>query len=120
VTAWATTEQIPVDDVVADVGSTLNGHRPTFLGLPGDRSVTRIVVEHRDRFSRFGSECVQAELAAQGRDLVVVDTAEVADDLVGDVNEVLTSMCTRLYGNRAAADRDRRAVDATVADDESA
>ena len=65
-TAWATAQQISVDKVVTEVGSALNGHRRKFLGLLRDRSVQRIVVEHRDRFCRFGSEYVQAALVAQG------------------------------------------------------
>src|SRR6201993_4952761 len=63
VTEWATTEQIPVDKVVTEVGSALNGHRRKFLALLRDPSVGRIVVEHRDRFCRFGSEYVEAALA---------------------------------------------------------
>lgn len=74
----------------------------------------RIVVEHRDRFCRFGSEYVQAALAAEGRELVVVDAAEVDDDLVGDITEILTSMCARLYGKHAAANRAQRAVAAAA------
>jgi Predicted site-specific integrase-resolvase len=77
--------------------------------------VTAIVVEHRDRFARFGAEYVQAALAAQGRRLLVVDPAEVDDDLVRDVTEILTSLCARLYGPRAATDRVRRAVQAVTA-----
>jgi predicted site-specific integrase-resolvase len=76
--------------------------------------VGRIVVERRDRFCRFGSEYVQAALAAQGRGLIVVDTAEVDDDLVRDMTEILTSMCARLFGKRAAADRAQRAVAAAA------
>ena len=93
VCAWATARQIPVDKVVVEVGSALNGRRRKFVALLRDRSVTRIVVEHRDRFCRFGSEYVQAALAAQGRELVVVDNAGVDDDLVRDMTEILTSMC---------------------------
>jgi predicted site-specific integrase-resolvase len=58
-------EQIPVDKVVSEVGSALNGHRRKFLTLLRDPLVGRIVVEHRDRFCRFGSEHVEAALAAQ-------------------------------------------------------
>ena len=60
VTAWATAKQIPVDNVVVEVGSALNGHRRKFVALLRDPSVHRIVVEHRDRFCRFGSEYVAA------------------------------------------------------------
>lgn len=103
VTAWVTAQQLPVDKVVTEVGSALNGHRGKFLALLGDPAVTRIVVEHRDRFCRFGSEYVEAALGARGRELVVVDSAEVDDDLVRDMTEILTSMCARLYGLAAAA-----------------
>lgn len=114
VAEWAASEQIGVDKIVTEVGSALNGHRRKFLALLRDPTVTRIVVEHRDRFCRFGSEYVQAALAAHGRALVVVDSAEVDDDLVRDMTEILTSMCARLYGKRAAANKARRAVAATV------
>lgn len=120
VTSWATAEQIPVDKVVTEVGSVLNGHRRKFPAVLRDLSVTRIVVEHRDRFCRFGSEYVHAALAAQGRELVVVDSAEVDDDLVWDMTEILTSMCARLYGKRAAQNRAKRAVAAAAVDDHEA
>ena len=75
--------------------------------------MTIIVVEHRDRFARFGSQYVAASLQATGRRLVVVDDAEVNDDLVRDMTAVLTSFCARLYGRRAAAHRAAKALAAT-------
>ena len=71
-----------------------------------------MVVEHRDRLMRFGFEYVEAALAAQGRTLVVVDAAEVQDDLVREVTEVLTSLCAQLYGRRASEHRAKRALEA--------
>ncbi|MEU5940854.1 IS607 family transposase [Micromonospora sp. NPDC047548] len=114
VTMWATGQCLAVSRVVTEVGSALNGHREKFLALLRDPAVSTIVVEHRDRFARFGAEYVEAVLAAQGRRLLVVDPAEVDDDLVGDVTEILTSLCARLYGRRAAANRARRAVEAAT------
>ena len=76
--------------------------------------MTTIVVEHSDRFARFGAEYVQAALEADGRRLLVVDPGEVDEDLVRDVTEILTSLCTRLYGKRAAANRAARAVAAAT------
>ena len=108
VTAWATGEGVSVRRVVTEVGSALNGKRPRFLALLRDESVTTIVVEHRDRFACFGAEYVEAALSAPGRRLLVVDPAEVDDDLVRDVTEILTSLCARLYGRRAAKKRAAR------------
>lgn len=116
VTTWATSQRLAVSRVVTEVGSVLNGHRKKFLALLRDPVVSTIVVEHRDRFARFGAEYVEAALAAQGRRLLVVDPAEVDDDLVRDVTEILTWLCARLYGRRAAADRARRAVEAAIED----
>lgn len=116
VTAWAASQGLPVGKVVTEVGSALNGHRRKFLALLRDQAVTEIVVEHRDRFARFGAEYVEAALAAQGRRLLVVDAAEVDDDLVRDVTEILTSLCARLYGRRAAANRAARGIAAVTGD----
>jgi putative resolvase len=69
-----------------------------------------LVVEHRDRLARFGVEHLEATLTASGRRLVVVDPAETTSDLVRDITEVLTSMCARLYGQRAAKNRAARAI----------
>ena len=117
-TAWATGQGIAIGRVVTETGSALNGKRRKFLALLRDPAVSVIVVEHRDRFARFGAEYVEAALAASGRGLLVVDPAEVDDDLVRDVTEILTSLCARLYGQRAAANRAARAMAAATAEDE--
>ena len=119
VTAWATGQHLSVDRVVTEVGSALNGRRRKFLALLGDKGVSTVVVEHRDRFARFGAEYVEAAMSASGRRLLVVDPGEVDDDLVGDVTEILTSLCARLYGRRVAANRAARAVAAVTAEDPS-
>jgi putative resolvase len=75
-----------------------------------DPQAAVIVVEHRDRLARFGVEHLEAVLSASGRRLVVLDPTKTADDLVRDITEVLTSMCARLYGRRAAKNRAARAV----------
>lgn len=110
VTTWATGQNMTVSRVVTEVGSALDGRGTKFLALLRDPAVTAIVVEHRDRCARFGAEYVEAALSAQGHRLLVVDPGEVDDDLVRDVTEILTSLCARLYGRRAAANRARRTV----------
>ena len=104
-TRWATENGHRVDRVVTEVGSALNANRAKFKRLLSDPSAATIVVEHRDRLACFGSEYVESALAAQGRRVVVVDSAEVEDDLVRDMTEVLTSLCIRVYGRRGAKAR---------------
>jgi predicted site-specific integrase-resolvase len=84
VCSWAVANGFSIDRVVTEVGSGLNGRRRKYLGLVSDPKVTTILVEHRDRFARFGSEYLAASLEASGRRLVVIDDTEVDDDLVRD------------------------------------
>jgi putative resolvase len=108
----ATSAGLAPTRVVAEVGSGLNGHRSKLLALLKDPAVGMVVVEHRDRLARFGVEDVEAALAAHGRRLVVVEAAEVTDDLVRDMVDVLTSFCARLYGRRSARRRAQAALHA--------
>lgn len=93
VTAWVTRDGGQVDQVVTEIGSALNGRHRKFLTLLCDPTADRIIVEHRDRFARFGAEYV-----------------EPADDLVRDVTEIMASLCTCRCGRRPAANRARKAV----------
>lgn len=115
-TAWATGQDLPVVQVVTEVGSGLNGKRPKLRRVLSDPDATVIVVEHRDRLARFGVEHLEAALSAQGRRIMVADPGETTDDLVRDMIDVLTSMCARLYGRRGARNRAMRAVTATKAE----
>lgn len=102
---YAAQQQLHVVESVGEVGSGLNGKRRKLLRLLADARIEAVVVEHRDRFARFGSEYLEAALAACGRRLIVVDGAEMNDDLVQDMIAVLTSFCARLYGRRSARNR---------------
>jgi putative resolvase len=102
---YAAERDLHVVESVAEVGSGLNGKRRKLLRLLSDATIGAVVVEHRDRFACFGSEYLEAALAASGRRLIVVDGAEMNDDLVQDMIAVLTSFCARLYGRRSARNR---------------
>jgi putative resolvase len=88
---------VPAVRVQAEVGSGMNGSRVKVRRLLADPRVTTVVVEHRDRLGRMNTELVESVLAAHGRRLVVLDDGEVDDDLVGEMVEVLTSLCAALW-----------------------
>lgn len=99
---------------VTDIGSGLNDGRKGIIRLLADRTVSVVVVEHRDRLMRFGSEMVVAALQSDGRRLEVVNACEFKDDMVQDFVDVVTSMCARIYGKRAAKNRAARALKAAA------
>ena len=78
--------------------------------LLADPTVGSILVEYRERLARFGVGMVDAMFQARGGRLLVIVDAEVLDDLVRDMTEILTCFCARLYGRRSAANKARRAI----------
>lgn len=101
---------IGLDDAVIEIGSGLDGDRVTLRRLLSDQGVMRLVVEYRDGLACFGVEHREAVLAAAGREIVVWNTADVADDVVRDVVEGLSSVCARVYGRRCARCRGEAAA----------
>ena len=100
---WCNAQGWSVGKVVKECGSGINDQRPQFLALLANRDMHRIVVEHKDRASRFGVASIQTLLAMQDRELVIVNTADTAqDDLMGDFVAIITSFTARLYGRRRA------------------
>jgi putative resolvase len=104
-----------VSSEVFDIGSGLNGHRKKLGTLLRDPEVGTIIVEHRDRLARFGVEYIEAALDAQGRKILVVNEGEQKLDIVQDFIDVVTSMCARIYGRRAAGNRAKAAIAAAEA-----
>ena len=104
VAAFCAAKGWPVAKVVKECGSGINDQRPQFLALLADSTVSHIVVEHKDRCSRFGVAYIQTLLKTQGRDLVIVNEAdEGQEDLMQDFVAIITSFCARLYGRRRAS-----------------
>src|SRR5438876_2421993 len=101
--SWCNAQGWSVGKVVKEVGSGINDQRPKFLALLANPEIGRIVVEQKDRACRFGVAYIQTLLAMQERELVVVNTADTAqDDLMGDFVAIITSFAARLYGRRRA------------------
>jgi putative resolvase len=93
-----------VHKVVKEIGSGVNDNRAKFLALLEDQHMSRIVVEHKDRATRFGFRYVEVLLRGQGRTLEVVNLAENdREDLLHDLISVIYSFAARLYGQRVAS-----------------
>lgn len=90
-----------VEKVVKEIGSGLNDNRKQLEKLLLDKSVTKIVVEHSDRFSRFGMNYIEKLMQNQGRSIEIVNKqCNDRDDLMQDFVSIITSFTSRLYGQR--------------------
>ncbi len=101
--AYAMAKGYQIHQVIKEIGSGVNDSRPKFLKLLADPSITLIVVEHKDRATRFGFRYLETLLAQQGRRIEVVNLADNGkEDLVTDLVAIIYSFSARLYGQRRA------------------
>ena len=70
-----------------------------------DTSIGTIIVENRDRLTRFGAHYIETLLATQGRHLEIILPGDTGDELVDDFVSVITSMAARIYGRRQSKRR---------------
>ncbi len=90
---------------VTEIASGLTDERPKLTKLLTDVQVGVIVVEHRDRLTRFGYGYIAALLEQAGRRVEAIYPSDTDNDLVDDFVAVITSMAVRLYGRRNAKRR---------------
>jgi predicted site-specific integrase-resolvase len=109
-TSWVTGSGRGVGEVVAEIGSAMNGRRRRLGRILAGPAASLVVAGRRGRLARFGAGHLQAALAAGGREVVIVGSGEIGDDLVRDVTGVLASLCACLCGRRGARNRALRAL----------
>ena len=67
-------------------------------------AIGRLVITHKDRLLRFGSELIFAICEARGVEVVLVNQGEqpsFEEELASDVLEIITVFSARLYGSRS-------------------
>ena len=87
-----------VHEIVKECASGLNDSRPKLCKLLTERKATRIIIEHKDRLTRFGFNYIK--LLLTDCEIVVVNECAEDQDLFEDFVSLVTSFCARIYGKR--------------------
>jgi len=87
-----------ITQIVKECASGLNDKRPKLLQLLTDKTITKIVVEHSDRLTRFGFNYIKN--LYHGEIIIINQVSEDEHDLMQDFVSLVTSFCARLYGQR--------------------
>ena len=99
-------------EVIKDLGSGMNYRKPglnKLLEMILRKQMRRLVITHKDRLLRFGSELVFALCAHQQIEIVIIhkgDLPSFEEDLAKDVLEIITVFSARLYGSRSKMNRE--------------
>jgi putative resolvase len=94
-------------ELIQDLGSGLNFQKRGLKKLMQNicsGKMDRLVLTHKDRLLRFGSELVFSLCEEFGVEVVIMNKSEETrfeDDLVQDVLEIITVFSARLYGARS-------------------
>jgi putative resolvase len=111
---YAAAKGYTVSKEVSEIASGLNEHRPKLAKLLTDPTIGTVIVEQRDRLTRFGYEYIRQLLETHGRHLEVLFPSETEQEFVDDLVAVISSMAARLYGQRRSkrtAERIRSCVE---------
>jgi len=99
--AYANAKGYKVKEIVKECGSGLNDSRRGLLRVLNRPEVTRIIVEHKDRLTRFGFVYLEQWMKSRGCSIEVInEAANDKDDLMQDFVSLVTSFTARLYGLR--------------------
>jgi predicted site-specific integrase-resolvase len=86
---------------IKEIGSGLNDDRPKLNKLLRDKDVDIIIVEHKDRLTRFGFKYIELMMEMQGRKIEIINNLDDdKEDLIQDFVSIITSFCARIYGQR--------------------
>ena len=87
--------------VVEEIGSGINDNRKKLNKILGDRNYNKLVIEHKDRLTRFGFNYIQILFKQIGKEIEIVNEAgNDKQDLIQDFISIITSFCARIYGLR--------------------
>ena len=101
-----------VTHLVKEVGSGLNDNRKKLLKLLASDEYDVIVVEHKDRLTRFGFNYISTLLIELGKRVEVINVADGdKEDLVQDFTSVITSFCARIYGLRRSKRKTEKLIE---------
>jgi len=89
-----------VHGIYKEVASGMNDNRREFWKML-ETSPTKVIVENKDRLTRFGFNYLEKLLGKLGCELIVINYVDNdEEDLIKDLVSIITSFCCRLYGLR--------------------
>jgi putative resolvase len=113
-----------VEHIFTEVGSGMNDNRSKLkrlFHLVRSHLINRVVVEHKDRLTRFNFAYLQTFFSSHG---VVIECIEEVlpksyeAELVEDIISLMASMSAKIYGKRAANNRRRKSHLSVVGGDD--
>lgn len=110
---YCTKHNYKVEYIIKDMGSGLNDKRKGFIKLCNlvvNRKINKVVIEHKDRLTRFQYNLIEFFFNSYGVDIELIDKIEYTEEqeLVNDMMMLLASFSGRLYSARGKENMRKR------------
>lgn len=110
---WTTRENI------CEVGSGMNDKQKKLIDVLSEGKATKIVVEHKDRLTRFGFNYIKLACDKIGCEIVVLNEVDgEKEDTIQDFVSIITSFCAKLYGQRRSKRKTEKLIEQLGQDDD--
>ncbi len=88
-------------DIVKEIASGLNDNRKKLTDILKRDDWDLLIVENKDRLTRFGFNYIKTLLNSKGKDVIIVNQSDDdKTDLIQDLVSIIYSFSARLYGLR--------------------
>ena len=124
---YANAKGLIVDEIIEDLGSGLNYNRKKWNKLIDESingQVSKIIITHKDRFTRFGYDWFERFLLNLGVEIILVNNEKLSpqEELVQDLISIIHVFSCRIYGLRkykTKIERDEEVVESIQDRDKS-
>ena len=112
----------PVSQIISDIGSGMNVKKKGFLKLMGmllSGQVSHLVLLHKDRLLRFGSEIIFLICRTFNIKVTILEESPAKthmEQLAADLVEIVTVFSSKLYGMRSHINRRKKKDDQLCTD----
>jgi excisionase family DNA binding protein len=110
ISEYCAKKKFKVEYIIKDVGSGLSDTRAGFVKLSNlviDKKITHVVIENKDRLTRFQYNFVEKMFGSYGVKVICIDKPDDEGDkeFINDLMMIIASFSGRLYGARSAKHR---------------
>lgn len=96
----------------AEIGSGVNDKRPKLEKLLTETNYSKIIVEHKDRLTRFGFNYIKTLLKNHGKEIEVVNlSTNDESNLMEDLISIIHSFSARMYGLRRSTRKTEKIIE---------
>lgn len=104
---------------IKEIGSGVNDTRPKLIDILTDNNYSILIVEHKDRLTRFGFNYIETLFKSLGKSIEVINLSDNnKEDLLEDLTSIITSFCARIYGQKRCQRKTEKIIEELKNDQE--